>query len=79
MGSERPLRRCSHRQRGAGQAGFSKYEDLAALSARQHVCYCTVVFDEFEGRGLPGILARNALNTSVQARRRIVACPDVKK
>ncbi|MFF3485508.1 GNAT family N-acetyltransferase [Streptomyces sp. NPDC002701] len=60
-------------------AGFSMYEDLGADSARQRIFYYTVVFDEFEGRGLDSILARIALDASVRARHRIVAvCPYIK-
>ena len=61
---------------GDTHAGFSVYKDLAA----QRIFYHTVVFDEFGGRGLAGILTRTALGTSVEAGHRIVAvCPYVKK
>ncbi|MBE1584533.1 GNAT family N-acetyltransferase [Nonomuraea angiospora] len=61
-------------------AGFSMYKDLGAAPVPQRIFYHTVVFDEFEGRGLAGILTRTALSTSVQAGHRIVAvCPYVKK
>ena len=65
---------------GDTHAGFSMYKDLGAAPARQRVFYHTVVFDQFEGQGLAGILTRTALGTSVQAGHRIVAvCPYVKK
>jgi predicted GNAT family acetyltransferase len=58
-------------------AGFSMYMDLGEM---QRIFYHTVVFDEFEGRGLASTLTRTALSTSVQAGHRIVAvCPYVKK
>ncbi|MEU4362619.1 GNAT family N-acetyltransferase [Promicromonospora sp. NPDC023987] len=61
-------------------AGFSMYKDVEAAPAGQRIFYHTVVFDEFEGRGLASILTRTALSTSVQAGHRIVAvCPYVKK
>jgi predicted GNAT family acetyltransferase len=61
-------------------AGFSMYKDLGAASGRQRIFYHTVIFDEFEGCGLAGILTRTALTASVQAGYRIVAvCPYVKK
>ena len=65
---------------GDAHAGFSMYQDFGAVSARQRIFYHTVVFDEFEGRGLASILTRTALGDSVQAGRRIVAvCPYVKR
>jgi predicted GNAT family acetyltransferase len=61
-------------------AGFSMYKDLEAAPTGQRIFYHTVVFDEFEGRGLASILTRTALSASVQAGHRIVAvCPYVKK
>ncbi|MGJ6967659.1 GNAT family N-acetyltransferase [Streptosporangium sp. G11] len=58
-------------------AGFSMYKDFGEM---QRIFYHTVVFDEFEGRGLAGTLTRTALSTSAQAGYRIVAvCPYVKK
>ena len=78
---------------GDTHAGFSMYKDLeatpadpsaagaaAAAAAAQRIFYHTVVFDEFGGRGLAGILTRTALGTSVETGHRIVAvCPYVKK
>ncbi|MFD2793470.1 GNAT family N-acetyltransferase [Promicromonospora vindobonensis] len=62
------------------QAGFSMYKDFEAVPARQRIFYHTVVFDEFEGRGLASILTRTALSTSIQTGHRVVAvCPYVKK
>ena len=62
---------------GAAHAGFSAYKDFGET---QRIFYHTVVFDEFEGRGLASTLTRSALSTSVQAGHRIVAvCPYVKK
>ena len=61
-------------------AGFSMYKDLDAVPAGQRIFYHTVVFEQFEGRGLASILTRTALSASVQAGHRIVAvCPYVKK
>ncbi|MFI6423746.1 GNAT family N-acetyltransferase [Promicromonospora sp. NPDC050880] len=73
-------------------AGFSMYKDLdpeaeadpeagtGTASAGPRIFYHTVVFDQFEGRGLAAILTRTALDTSVRAGHRIVAvCPYVKK
>lgn len=58
-------------------AGFSVYKDVGET---QRIFYHTVVFDEFEGRGLASTLTRRALGASVQAGHRIVAvCPYVKK
>jgi predicted GNAT family acetyltransferase len=58
-------------------AGLSAYKDFGET---QRIFYHTVVFDEFEGRGLASTLTRAALSTSVQAGHRIVAvCPYVKK
>ena len=61
-------------------AGFSVYKDIGAAPVRQRIFYHTVIFDEFEGRGLAGALTHTALNSSVRAGHRIVAmCPYVKK
>lgn len=58
-------------------AGFSVYKDLGET---QRIFYHTVVFDEFEGRGLASTLTHTALDTSIRAGHRIVAvCPYVKK
>jgi predicted GNAT family acetyltransferase len=58
-------------------AGFSAYKDFGET---QRIFFHTVVFDEFEGRGLAGTLTRTALSTSIQSGHRIVAvCPYVKK
>jgi uncharacterized protein len=60
-------------------AGFSMYVDIGAAPA-QRIFHHTVVFDEFGGRGLAGILTRTALQASIQTGHRIVAvCPYVKK
>ncbi|RPF21348.1 GNAT family N-acetyltransferase [Myceligenerans xiligouense] len=59
------------------RAGFSVYKDFGET---QRIFYHTVVFEEFGGRGLAGILTRTALDSSVQGGRRIVpVCPYVKK
>ena len=59
------------------RAGFSAYKDVGEV---QRIFYHTVVFDEFEGRGLASTLTRSALSSSIQAGHRIVAvCPYVKK
>jgi predicted GNAT family acetyltransferase len=65
---------------GDAPAGFSVYKDLTTASAQQRIFYHTVVFDQFEGRGLAGALTRAALKTSIEAGHRIVpVCPYVKK
>ncbi|MFI6701259.1 N-acetyltransferase [Streptomyces sp. NPDC050509] len=66
---------------------MTRSSTASATSARSHsatsaqrIFEHTVVFDEFEGRGLAGIHNSTALNTSVQAGHRIVAvCPYVKR
>ncbi|GAA4687303.1 hypothetical protein APR04_004878 [Promicromonospora umidemergens] len=59
-------------------AGFSVYQDFGEAPTQQRIFYHTVVFDAYEGRGLAGILTRTALDTSIQAGRRIVpVCPYV--
>ncbi|WP_313817943.1 GNAT family N-acetyltransferase [Citricoccus sp.] len=61
-------------------AGFSLYQDTRASGTDQRIFYHTVIFDDFEGRGLAGILTKAALGTSVQSGHRLVAvCPYVKK
>src|SRR5690554_3435443 len=61
-------------------AGFSMYEELGEGSARQRIFHHTEVFDAFGGRGLAGILTREALQSSVRAGYRIVpVCPYVKR
>jgi predicted GNAT family acetyltransferase len=58
-------------------AGLSAYKDFGEI---QRIFHHTVVFEEFEGRGLASTLTRAALSTSVQTGHRIVAvCPYVKK
>lgn len=59
---------------------LDQHNDFDTTSAHQRIVYHTVIFDQFEQRGLAGILTRAALGTSVQAGHRIVAgCPYVKK
>jgi predicted GNAT family acetyltransferase len=59
-------------------AGYSLYKNVGPASARQRIFYHTVVFDQFEGRGLASTLTRTALGASVQDGHRIVAvCPYV--
>jgi predicted GNAT family acetyltransferase len=62
---------------GDAHAGFSVYKDFGET---QRIFYHTVVFDQFEGRGLAGALTRAALGASIEAGHRIVAvCPYVQK
>lgn len=65
---------------GEHHAGFSKYRDVDVdgADAPQRIFFHTVVFDEYEGRGLASTLTRTALEQTVREGRRIVAvCPYV--
>lgn len=61
-------------------AGYSMYKDFDPSQTGQRILYHTVIFDDFEGRGLASALTRIALGTSIEEGHRIVAvCPYVKK
>lgn len=63
---------------GEHHAGFSKYRDVDGDDASQRIFFHTVVFDEYEGRGLASTLTRTALEQTVREGRRIVpVCPYV--
>ncbi|PWH07165.1 N-acetyltransferase [Brachybacterium endophyticum] len=63
---------------GEHHAGFSKYRDLEQGGSTQRIFFHTVVFDEYEGRGLASTLTRTALDESIAEGRRIVpVCPYV--
>ncbi|MCG7310831.1 GNAT family N-acetyltransferase [Brachybacterium sp. ACRRE] len=63
---------------GEHHAGFSKYRDVDGADSPQRIFFHTVVFDEYEGRGLASTLTRTALEQTVREGRRIVpVCPYV--
>jgi predicted GNAT family acetyltransferase len=63
---------------GEHHAGFSMYRDVDVAEAPQRIFFHTVVFDEYEGRGLASTLTRTALEQTVREGRRIVpVCPYV--
>jgi predicted GNAT family acetyltransferase len=63
---------------GEHHAGFSAYRDTETAGSAQRIFFHTVVFDEYEGRGLASTLTRVALGRTIQDGRRIVAvCPYV--
>ena len=63
---------------GGRQAGFSQYTSTEGNPDGQRIFFHTVIDDDFGGRGLAGILTREALLASVADGHRIVpVCPYV--
>jgi predicted GNAT family acetyltransferase len=63
---------------GGRQAGFSQYTSTEENPDGQRIFFHTVIDDDFGGRGLAGVLTREALLASVADGHRIVpVCPYV--